>query len=144
MADMTWDYIAGFIDGEGLFTIASQKYYFHPRLSISQNTRYVLEEIQEYFVQYGIVSHINKELHKPRKNAWYCLRVNQRKSLIIICKYLKGKLYVKDEQLTVIEKILQIPSGDKTRHIQEQRTKRIRKSLVCRKEIMRLNQERAV
>ena len=144
MADMNWDYIAGFFDGEGSFTIASQKYYFHPRLSIAQGKKGVLIAIQDYWTQHGIVSHINKEIHKPRGNVWYNLRINERKSLLIACRNLRGKLHVKEKQLRVILNILEIPSGDKSRHIPALRKKRMEDSFECRTELMRLNQERAV
>lgn len=141
---MGWEYIAGFIDGEGSFTIASQKYYFHPRLSITQNKRFVLERIQDFWTQYGIVSYINKDTHKTRGNIWYSLRINDRKSLLIACQNLIGKLHVKEKQLFVILNILEIPSGSKTRHIPALKKERYEKSIQCRKDILQLNQERMV
>lgn len=140
MADMNWDYIAGFIDGEGSFTIASQDYYFHPRLSISQNTSDVLEEIQCFFIAHSIKSSLYQENHKPRRNIWYNLRTQDRKSLIKLWEFLDGKLFVKDKQLSVIYELLQIKSGDKTRTDLPQRVISIEESLRCREEIMRLNQ----
>lgn len=108
MAKMNFDYIAGFLDGEGSITIASAKYYFHPRVSISQNTKHVLEEIQIFLAKHNIKSTIYREIHKPRGNSWYNLRLQDRKSLAKLCNFLNGKLFVKAEQLFVLSKFLQI------------------------------------
>ena len=139
MADTNWDYIAGFIDGEGSFTIACQDTYYHPRLSISQNTLEVLEKMQELFTLHGITSYISKESHMPRGNTWYNLRVNARESLLKICNFLEKRLIVKEKQLLVIKRLLQLPSGDSTRKDLIQKEFRMEESQICREEIMNLN-----
>jgi len=142
MADMNIDYIAGFLDGEGCFTIAVQNQYYHPRIGISQNTKTVLKKIQSFLAAYDMKSCLTKENHKPRRNVWYNLRINNRKGLLKLCKLLDGKLHVKDKQLIEMQKILQIESGHKTRTESKKRNIRIKESQLCRENIMKLNQYR--
>ena len=142
MADMNWDYIAGVIDGECSFTIATENYYFHPRLSIAQNTSNVLEEMQCFFVAHKIKSSLYENISNSKGNIWYSLRIQNRKDLLEVCRFLKDKLFVKDRQLAVFYKFLQIKSGDKSRTDLHQRKIQIEKSQNYREEIMRLNQKR--
>lgn len=144
MANMNFDYIAAFIDGEGCFPIANTKCHYHPRISISQNTKYVLEEIQMFLKRHSIKSTLYEEISKKRGNKWYNLRIQDRKSLSIFCDYLDGRMFVKSKQLLVLKRLLQIKCGHKTRGNDIEKINRIIESAKCRKEIMTLNQDRMV
>ena len=144
MAEMSWAYVAGFIDGEGSFSIATYKYCFMPRLSISQGQVKVLKEIQSFFAQRGIRSSLYRDLHKPRGNVWYNLRVQDRSSLANICSHLSGLLRVKRDQLAVMVRLLSLKSGHITRTDKIQQQLRRAESDQCRKEIMELNRRREV
>lgn len=142
MTGVNWDYIAGFVDGEGSLSIAKQGRYFHPRISIAQNTASVLEEIQVFFSMNGIKSSIYRNVHKPRGNVWYNLRVQDRASVLNICTHMSGRLRVKHRQLNVLVRLLTIKSGNATRTDLKEQGDRFSESDKCRRELMALNQER--
>jgi len=139
MSEMNWEYIAGFIDGEGCFTISTQNYYYHPRIRISQNTKKVLNIIKDFLKKNGIRSSIIRNANKQRNNVYYNLDIMDRKSLLKMCEFLEDKLIVKAKQRTVMSKLLKIKSGDKTRMDKKQRIINVKRSQLCREEVMRLN-----
>jgi len=57
---MSWEYVAGFFDGEGYIGIKEhgKKHYFYPIASMSQKSKKILEQIQE-FLGFGYIT-INK------------------------------------------------------------------------------------
>lgn len=99
MKKITADYIVGFTDGEGCFSLHITKrtqnnfgFFFTPSFSLSQNTssKHVLEEIQAFF-GCGFV-------RKDRKTSKYEVRDLQELLLKIIPFFEKNKLRTQKRQ----------------------------------------------
>ncbi len=84
---MNWDYIAGFIDGEGCWAI--NKGYVRPQLTIhvsKQRERLVCKKIAGFLSQYGIRSHFYNGKHG---DVYFMVFVKQADKLL---RYLEGRL----------------------------------------------------
>ncbi|MEK6906531.1 MAG: LAGLIDADG family homing endonuclease [Nanoarchaeota archaeon] len=89
---MNWDYLAGFIDGEGSIIISPPRI----RLYISNTNREVLEKIRN-FVNCGKVYEINMKNRNKKWNNQYCWTICSHKDVLKILINLRGKLVVKKE-----------------------------------------------
>lgn len=89
---MNWNYLAGFIDGEGTIILRPPRV----RLYISNTNRLVLIKIQR-FVKCGKVYDVKRKI----KNNWkkqYCWTVGNHKDCLRILRKLRYKLIIKDEK----------------------------------------------
>lgn len=103
---MTWEYLAGFFDGEGNISLQRQKHNGEgrysrgsPRISIVQaeeRGRKLLEEIAEFIRPYGIPSVV--EMHQAGTDKWkkaYHLRVTGFNGVIQFLGHLFPYLHIK-------------------------------------------------
>ncbi len=106
---MNWDYIAGFFDGEGCFTIYYDKNNrVKYQISISQTTKGVLEEIQQ-FLGYGNIYNADHKGNKNWKESWsfaYSLRIGKRKDILSFLSKIEDKIIVKKEELKTKKGVL--------------------------------------
>jgi intein/homing endonuclease len=87
---MNWDYLAGFLDGEGSIIIKPPRI----RLYISNTNKGVLDEIAK-FVKCGRIYEINRKLEKwKRQYGW---TIANHKDCLRILEGLNGKLIVKND-----------------------------------------------
>ena len=86
---MNWDYLAGFIDGEGSIIIKPPRV----RLYISNTNKEVLEEITK-FVKCGRVYEIKRKLGKWKRQ--YGSTIANHRDCLRILEGIKGKLIVKE------------------------------------------------
>ena len=93
---MTWDYLAGFTDGEGWIGIVGRG----PRATWGQNHRETLDLIQSFLGDRGISSHINTIAAKPprRPNPIHMLAITRRVDLLRLLRRLSPKLIQKKTQ----------------------------------------------
>ncbi|MBA3046930.1 LAGLIDADG family homing endonuclease [Patescibacteria group bacterium] len=96
---MTWEYIAGFFDGEGSITHNKKGY----RITISQTDLKVLQKIRNY-VDYGFVFK-NKKRKSHWKDSWIYYIAKQESVLEFLIK-IKPLAVVKKEQIIFIIPIL--------------------------------------
>ncbi|MDO8623271.1 MAG: LAGLIDADG family homing endonuclease [archaeon] len=89
---MDWDYLAGFIDGEGSIIIKPPRV----RIYISNTDKKVLDEIRN-FVNCGKVYEINMENKNKKWSKQYCWTICSHKEILKILKNLKGRLIIKEE-----------------------------------------------
>jgi len=87
---MTWNYIAGFFDGEGSITFAGKGY----RVTISQTNYKVLDDIKKY----SNIGDIFKETKRQKhwRDSWVFYVAKQEKVLLFL-KKVKPFLIVKKE-----------------------------------------------
>ena len=142
MAEMSWAYAAGFIDGEGSFTIGCHhEIYFNCRCSISQARPEVLRKLQVFFASNDIKAALYKECHAPRGNIWYNLRISDRTSLRRLCVGLRPYLVVKQQQAILAYNFCSIIAkrcdGQRAKDKYEER-------MSLREELMSLNKVRKV
>lgn len=88
---MNWDYIAGFIDGEGSIIIKPPRV----RIYISNTDKKVLEGIKD-FLKCGYVYEVKRK-NKPKWKRQYGFTIGDHKGCLIILEKLKGKLIIKKE-----------------------------------------------
>jgi hypothetical protein len=89
---MNWDYLAGFLDGEGSIIIKPPRV----RLYIPNTNRKILEDIRE-FVNCGRVYDINMANKSKKWNRQYCWTICFHQDVLRILKKLKNKLIIKQE-----------------------------------------------
>src|SRR3989338_1469247 len=98
---MNWDYVAGFIDGEGSIIIKPPRV----RLYISNTNKNILVEIKN-FVGAGTVSEVKRKL-KPNWNRQYSWTLCDHKEVLRILKQLENRIILKkhlgDEAIKYIE-----------------------------------------
>ena len=96
-ASMSWQYIAGFFDGEG----SANKYKNRiPRIQLTNTNRQVLEIIRD-FMQCGSIY-----LHRMKHDNWkdcYVLVIHSYKDVLFFCRSILKFLIIKK---TTIQKIL--------------------------------------
>ncbi len=108
---MNWDYIAGFVDGEGSFLInlfqRGDRIVFtpiiYPRITIDQKVKSPLEAIQK-FVGAGYLKYTNGG---EGRQIRYTLQFNGSKCWIII-KNLDGRLVLKQKHLEIMSEYLKV------------------------------------
>jgi nitrogen regulatory protein PII len=89
---VTWDYLAGFVDGEGC--IQCRPY----RVQLWQADREVLDMIQEFLALHGIRSKVVMHI-KPRSkkhSQMHVLRFTTAKDMFLFLDKMIGRLVVKD------------------------------------------------
>ena len=106
MFNITDDYLAAFIDGEGSFTIGKQRHKFYFRVAISNTNREILELIQKC---YG--GHLREMKVKGKRKRSFSLDWTGQKA-IEISKILKDKLFIKKQQAEIMSGILLVGSGN--------------------------------
>ena len=99
---MNLDYFAGFVDGEGCFSVCKYKKRNNYRFQVSVvNTNFnVIKEIQKEFGG-KITSSLTPSRKKILFRLWW-----QGKEAIKIATILKDKLIVKKEQATIISELI--------------------------------------
>jgi len=106
---ISWQYIAGFLDGEGTI---SQRKKGNWSVEIYQCTKQakVLFEIQKFLAENNIESHIYKRRHKRQyeNTAGMWLAISKTKEVLKFLLMIKGFLIVKKEQCENAIKDLQI------------------------------------
>lgn len=93
--DMTWEYIAGFFDGEGCI----QGYLSTPRVSIAQKRPLVLQEIQKFLWEQDIRSQIFR--YSSEKKDLSQLRINAGEEVASFVENVLPFLIVKKEECIV-------------------------------------------
>jgi len=118
---MTWDYIAGFIDGEGSITKRKKSYNIY----ISQTNRQALEEICAFAGRGYVYSLAKRKAHW--RDAWLYSAGNNRNTLYIL-SHVVDKLIVKKEQAqkALNELTARIKEIDDERRLKESRIRRAR------------------
>ena len=89
---MNWDYLAGFLDGEGSIIIKPPRV----RIYIANTNRKVLEEIRE-LVACGTVYDINMKNKKKHWSNQYGWTICFHQDVLKILKKLKNKLIIKKD-----------------------------------------------
>jgi hypothetical protein len=88
---MNWDYVAGFIDGEGSIIIKPPRV----RLYISNTNKEILEEIKK-FVNCGSVFEVKREI-KGNWKKQYGWTICSHQEVLKILTNLKDRLFIKKE-----------------------------------------------
>ena len=110
---ITKDYIAGFVDGEGyigLIKKTSSKvtlgHYYKPCVKIAQkeSNRHILDLLK---AMYG--GHISKSRQHANTNTSVMWEISNRPIVKKFLEDLKGKLILKDENLRLILKYIELP-----------------------------------
>ncbi|MBU1988150.1 MAG: hypothetical protein KKD94_01555 [Nanoarchaeota archaeon] len=89
---MNWDYIAGFIDGEGSIILKPPRV----RIYISNTNKEVLDEIRK-FLGCGKVYEINRKNADKKWRKQYGWTICSHKEVLRILKNLKNRLVIKKE-----------------------------------------------
>lgn len=109
---MTWEYIAGFFDGEG--TIAKfNNGICHYAIAITQANEEVLQEIKK-FLKFGHV-YVIKKRKVNWKDAWI-LRISDNRQVLFFLKNVLPFLIVKRDKATKTVLILKDYIDNKKRH----------------------------
>ena len=87
-----WDYLAGFLDGEGSIIIKPPRV----RLYVSNTNKKILEEIRD-FVNCGSVYEINMKNKSNRWSKQYSWTICFHKEVLKILKNLRSRLVIKKE-----------------------------------------------
>lgn len=117
MFQLTDDYLAAFIDGEGTFGISKSKYNFIFKIEISNNNLEILQIIQN---EHG--GNIYDRKKKNRKRS-YRLIFSGAKA-IKLASLLKDKLFIKKQQAEIFSMIEISTSGNgggQCKYFKEQR-----------------------
>lgn len=120
MNQITWQYIAGFFDGEGSITIYSpreKQNYIMISMAQSEGQNKVLYLIQEFLLQKGIAANIY--ISKPKtqygRQKLFALCIRKKRESVIFLEGILPYLIVKKDKATESLKIAKIPS--KTEHL---------------------------
>lgn len=103
---MTWDWIAGFFDAEGCVLLVSRKRasgarYYYPRLVLTQNRRWLLEQVRQ-FVGGGAIS----VTHRDNANGpVYQLRWEHHRA-VAIAERLEPLCILKTPQLRTLREAM--------------------------------------
>ena len=89
---MNWNYLAGFLDGEGSIIINPPRV----RLYISNTNKKILDEIKE-FVKCGSVYEVNMKNKNKKWKKQYGWTIGFHRDVLRILKNLRSKLVVKRE-----------------------------------------------
>lgn len=106
-------YIAGIIDGEGCFSISNthNDETFNARIVIQMNEQETIDLIRDFLTTHKIVcgSVLRPEVKGNRKEA-FRISIQQRKSLLALCKILDPLLIAKKDQCRLFIAFLNICS----------------------------------
>lgn len=104
---MTWEYLAGFFDGEGTTGVyfANHRTSFQPRVGLVQSEergRVLLEEAREFFAAHGApVTKLYERKSIKHKPVWM-LQTNNRTSVQIILTHLMPYLRIKKNEAQAV------------------------------------------
>ncbi len=101
MQDLTLEYIAGFVDGEGCLTLTvGNRGLYRPRFVIANTNLKVLEDIRQYF---SLTAKIQiKHRRKPNHKTIYHLESQNIEQCRLIATLLEPYLRIKKEQAQII------------------------------------------
>lgn len=106
---MNWDYIAGFFDGEGCFSVYYDKNKrVKYQVSISQTNEKILKDIQKY-IGFGKVYNADHKGNKNWKSSWlvaYSLRISKRADILSFIDQIEDKIIVKKDEIKTKKKML--------------------------------------
>jgi len=98
---LTLEYIAGFVDGEGCFTISkSHSTCFYPALSVANTNLQILKDIRKY-LSIGLKIH-TKHPKNPNHKTFYILTTTTQDDVKYIATLLEPYLRIKKEQAQII------------------------------------------
>ena len=102
--ELTWDYIAGFIDGEGCITIHKGKprrksLEYQPLFVLANTKRIILDEIRLHLNNCPMYKQVRPQY--THRNDCYYLRLYNY-NVYNLCKLLKNKLVLKRKQAEII------------------------------------------
>ena len=122
---MTWEYIAGFFDGEGSLTNNGKGY----RVTISQTNKEVLENILEYSGVGNIFKNKKRQVHWKESWVFY---VAKQKDVYLFLKKISPFLIVKSKQINkflpiIIKKVKEIDQKKLNRKKRIKKAKNLRK-----------------
>ena len=96
---MNYDYIAGFIDGEGCIGVYKNRYHIIFQIQISNTNRLVLEEIDKFLILQGINGKVGLLHHKTDKwKEAYSYTISNRKDILWLLLNISNRLVVKKSQ----------------------------------------------
>lgn len=133
--DMTWQYIAGFFDGEGSVLVPT---YQQPRISIAQKRPEVLIEIQKFLLEHDIRSQIFSvdKIYAGKRKILSQLRVNASKEVISFIEGVMPYLIVKKEEcVAALIPLKNIKKRTKWRLSELQAMKKLREEGLTAREI---------
>ena len=101
MQDLTLEYIAGFVDGEGSFTITKTHVdSYRPQFSIGNTNLQILQNIRKFF---RITTKLKTTIPKnPRRATFYELAVSNLEQCKSIACQLLPYLRIKQQQAAII------------------------------------------
>ena len=104
---MNWDYIAGFLDGDGSFFLSNhtnkkQRIF---RFSLANDNIGCLLEIQNFLTAHKLKSIIQPYTKANKRH--FMLRVNKQHDLLILANQLQGKVIIKRK--SILDAIETIP-----------------------------------
>ncbi|MBA7496092.1 hypothetical protein ES702_06690 [subsurface metagenome] len=101
MKKLTLEYIAGFVDGEGCFTICTRgEDKYSPLFELGNTNLHILQEIQKYFSFNLKIQTLKRK--NPKWKTFYILRSNTIDAVKSIAHLLEPHLRIKKEQAQII------------------------------------------
>ena len=98
------NYIAGFLDGEGCFTIIkTARQRAHPVIEVANTDILVMQLLYHTLESWGIHCYLYKRLgrRENQQDSWE-LRINNMDDIHTICVILKDKLVTKQQQAAIL------------------------------------------
>lgn len=128
---LSWQYIAGFFDGEGNISLPQNGDAMTARVSLCQSRergKVLLEAIRDYIAPYGIVSGINRhKIYTITQKPLYRLYINGRDSVrrFLECcfPYLHIKKLEAQDNLRYMKIFKKLPSFDPVTAVDKRRMK---------------------
>lgn len=96
---MTFEYIAGFFDGEGCISKMCKRFSGF-QVIISQKEKYILDEIQNFLLTYNIRSAIYP-VNKKSKSPVYSLVIRDQQSTFNFLSKIISLIYIKKEKAVI-------------------------------------------
>lgn len=103
---ISWQYIAGFFDGEGNIYLFRDSHRERARIQISQKKRYVLDKIKEFLKEQDI-----KSIIADYEYATPSLRINRKSEVLDFLKKVLPFLMVKKEEAQNTIKTIETSGG---------------------------------
>jgi hypothetical protein len=116
---LNWEYIAGFIDGEGSFSIASsskKRVLYRAVLSVANNDRAILEQIREAFGFGKVYRHTRRN---PRSREGWVFHATGNALLRGVLPILVPSLHVKRRQAECMLEFVERRLVERTRPMTE-------------------------
>ena len=118
---MNWDYIAGFVDGEGSILIPQNK---RVKISIYNTNRESLEEIKN-FIGYGTIRFVDRNPGKWKPSGIYSI-TNSRKIILPILEELKDRCIIKKEKINEAIEFIKEKKWYRDKYVDIQLIKKLR------------------